>query len=230
MRILVINPNSNQAVTDGMAEALKPLEVGGGPEIECVTLAEGPFGIESQADVESVTLPLKRLVSERDDADAYVIACYSDPGLHVCRETTDKPVFGIQECGVLTALSLGDRFGVIALGHSSIKRHLRYIRQMGVMERLANERAAGLSVAQSASGEGTFDRLRDVGRELRDLDGADSIILGCAGMANHRAALADHLELPVIDPVQAATSMAIGTVLLRGRSTRRRSTRRRSTP
>ncbi len=215
MRILVINPNSNQAVTDGMAEALKPLEIQGGPEIVCVTLAEGPFGIESQEDVESVTLPLKKLVSQSVDADAYVIACYSDPGLHVCREATDKPVFGIQECGVLTALSLGDRFGVIALSRTSIKRHLRYVRQMGVMARLANERAAGISVEQSASGAGTFDRLCEAGRELRDLDGADSIILGCAGMATHRAALADHLGIPVTDPVQAATSMAIGTVLLR---------------
>lgn len=215
MRILVINPNSNQAVTDGMADALKPLQINGGPEIECVTLAEGPFGIESQADVESVTLPLKKLVSESNDADAFVIACYSDPGLHVCREATDKPVFGIQECGVLTALSQGGQFGVIALSSTSIKRHLRYIRQMGVMERLAKERAADLSVEESASGQGTFDRLCEVGRELRDLDGAETIILGCAGMAIHRAALADHLGIPVTDPVQAATSMAIGTVLLR---------------
>jgi len=219
MRVLVINPNSNQAVTDGMADALRPLEIDGGPEIQCVTLKEGPFGVETQADVESVTLPLKNLVSERDDADAYVIACYSDPGLHVCREATDKPVFGIQECGVLTALSLGGQFGVIALSSKSIKRHLRYIRQMGVMARLAKERAADLSVADSASGAGTFDRLCEVGRDLRDLDGADSIVLGCAGMAVHRAALADHLGIPVTDPVQAATSMAIGAVLLRGQST-----------
>ena len=197
MRILVINPNSNQAVTDGMADALKPLQINGGPEIECVTL------------------PLKKLVSENTDADAYVIACYSDPGLHVCREATDKPVFGIQECGVLTALSQGGQFGVIALSSTSIKRHLRYIRQMGVMERLAKERAADLSVEESASGRGTFDRLCEVGRELRDLDGAETIILGCAGMAIHRAVLADHLGIPVTDPVQAATSMAIGAVLLR---------------
>jgi len=218
LRVLVINPNSNRAVTDAMADALKPLQIAGGPEIDCVTLAEGPFGVETQADVESVTLPLKKLVSERDDADAYVIACYSDPGLHVCREATEKPVFGIQECGVLTALSLGDRFGVIALGSASIKRHLRYIRQMGVVERLANERATNLSVADSASGAGTFDRLCDVGRDLRDLDGADTIILGCAGMAKHRAALADRLGIPVTDPVQAATAMAIGAVLLHRQS------------
>ena len=215
MRILVINPNSNQAVTDGMAEALLPLMIKGGPDIECVTLNEGPFGIESQADIDAVTLPLRQLVVERGDADAYVIACYSDPGLHTCREASDKPVFGIQECGVLSALSQGDRFGVIALSNNSIKRHLRYLRQMGVMERLANERPANLSVEESNAGAGTFDRLCQVGAELRDLDGAETIILGCAGMAAHRIPLATHLGIPVIDPVQAATAMAMTAVLLR---------------
>lgn len=213
--ILVINPNSNQAVTDGMARALAPLDVAGGPEIRCATLAEGPFGVESQADVEAVTLPLRGLVSQSSESEAFVIACYSDPGLQVCREATDKPVFGIQECGVLTALAQGDRFGVIAIQDRSIRRHLRYLRQLGVAERLARERAANLSVEDSAAGEGTFQRLCEVGGELRDLDGADTIILGCAGMAAHRSGLEKHLGIPVIDPTQAAVAMAIGAVLLR---------------
>lgn len=216
MTILVINPNSNQAVTDGMVDALKALEISGGPKIECLTLAEGPFGVESQADIEAVTLPLRKLVTERDDAKAYVIACYSDPGLQVCREATPKPVFGIQECGVLTALAQGDRFGVIAIADASIKRHLRYLRQMGVVDRLARERAANLTVHESATGSDTFARLCEVGTELRDLDGAETIILGCAGMAAHRIPLTEYLGIPVIDPVQAATSMAMGAVLLKG--------------
>jgi Asp/Glu/hydantoin racemase len=200
-----------------MIEALKPLMVDGGPVIECITLEEGPFGIESQADVESVALPLMRMVKNRDDVDAFVIACYSDPGLHVCREVTKKPVFGIQECGVLTAMSQGDRFGVIAIADVSIKRHLRYLRQMGVMNRLANERALNISVHESAIGLQTFERLCEVGAELRDIDGAEVVILGCAGMAKHRSSLSDFLGIPVIDPVLAATSMAIGAVLLHSR-------------
>ncbi len=214
MLIAAINPNSNQAVTDGMVNALKPFATPGAPSVECITLEAGPFGIESQADVDFVAMPLRDLVKKRTDADAFVIACYSDPGLHVCREATDKPVFGIQECGVLTALSQGDRFGVIAIADLSIKRHLRYLRQMGVTERLANERAVNLSVHESATGSRTFERLCEVGTDLRDKDGAETIVLGCAGMAGHRAPLAKFLGIPVIDPVQAAVSMAIGAVLL----------------
>ncbi len=211
-QILVINPNSNRAVTDGIDKALQPYRRPGGPAIECITLDDGPFGVESQADIESVVMPLRDLVGRRDDADSFVIACYSDPGLQACREVTGKPVFGIQECGVLTAMARGDRFGVIAILESSIKRHLRYMRQMGVSARLAGERAVGMTVAESASGGETVDRLAEVGAKLRDIDGADAVILGCAGMAVHRASLEQRLRVPVIDPVQAAVAIASGTV------------------
>ena len=212
--ILVINPNSDESVTEGMIRELKGFHFSEGPRIECVSLSDGPFGIESQADIEAVTLPLRKMVSESSNVDAFVIACYSDPGLHVCREASEKPVFGIQECGVLTAMSLGDRFGVIALQERSIRRHLRYLRQMGVMERLAGERAASLSVRESVSGKGTFEKLLKAAKQLRDSDQADTIILGCAGMAAHRAKLELIIGIPVIAPVQAAVSMAMHSLLI----------------
>jgi len=212
-RILVINPNSNPEVREGFSQALAPLRLAGGPEIECVTLAEGPFGVETQAHVEQVTLPLRGLILARPDAGAYVIACYSDPGLQLCREATTKPVFGIQESGMLAALSRGDRVGVIALGPASVARHLRYLRQLGLTERLAGERPLNLSVAESERPE-AFDRLAEVGRELRDIDGADVLVLGCAGMARHRQRLEAALGLPVVDPTQAATADALAAVLL----------------
>src|SRR5205085_3549628 len=122
------NPNSNEGVTRAIDDAIEPLRFAGGPEIVCSTVPEGPFGIETQADVECVTMPLRRLVEADNSADAFVIACFSDPGLHLCREATPRPVFGIAECGVLTALARADRFGVIAIRQRSIARHLRYLR------------------------------------------------------------------------------------------------------
>lgn len=211
-RITVINPNSNQVVTAGLAEALKPLMFADGPEIVCHTLAEGPYGIESQADADSVTMPLRRLVEGDNASSAFIIACYSDPGLHVCREATTRPVLGIAECGVLTALTRADNFGVIAIAQRSIRRHLRYLRQMGMIDRLAAERPLEMSVAETASGEGTLAKMIAVGRMLKEEDGAGVIVMGCAGMARHRKGLEDALGIPVIDPTQAAVSMALGAV------------------
>lgn len=210
--ILVVNPNSNPAVTQGFDEALTPLRLPGGPQILCETLAEGPFGVQTQADVESVALPLARVVAQRHEVDAFVIACYSDPGLFVCREATQKPVLGIAECGLLSAMARGQRFGVIAIARRSIPRHIRYMRQMGILDRLAAERALEMSVAEAASGTETLARMIATGKELRDLDGADVIVMGCAGMARHRRGVEDALGIPVIDPVQAAVTMAMGIV------------------
>jgi allantoin racemase len=215
-RILVVNPNSNEVVTKGLADALEPIAFEDGPEIDCVTLKEGPYGIETQEHVESVTLPLRRLVAGSNEVDAFVIACYSDPGLHACREATSRPVFGINECGVLTALARADRFGVIAIGQRSIRRHLRYMRQMGLLTRFAGERPLNMSVAETAAGEKTLDRMIEVGKELRDEDGADVIVMGCAGMARHRQPLEAALGVPVVDPTQAAVAMAIGAVQFAG--------------
>ena len=162
--ILVVNPNSNEIVTNGLADALAPVQFADGPQIECRTLQEGPYGIETQEHVESVTLPLRQLVTDSNDIDAFVIACYSDPGLHVCREATSRPVFGINECGVLTALASGERFGVIAIAQRSIRRHIRYMRQMGLLDRLAGERPLNMSVAETASGNDTLERMVAIGQ------------------------------------------------------------------
>ena len=212
-KILVINPNSNEAVTRGIEDALSPIQFDGGPEIECATLREGPLGIETQADCDSVVMPLQRMVASNNTADAFVIACYSDPGLQACREATERPVFGIAESGVLTALSRGDRFGVIAIKGRSIPRHLRYLRSMATAERLAGERPLEMSVAETASGDGTLARMIEVGRALRDIERADVIVMGCAGMARHRKPLEEALGIPVIDPTQAAVTLALGAIL-----------------
>lgn len=210
--IVVINPNSNQAVTDGLKDALAAFTLTGGPKIECLTLEEGPFGIESQLDSDSVVLPLAKLMQARPDAGAFVIACYSDPGLDTCRSVVPQPVFGIQESGVLTAMARADRFGVIAIADGSIPRHRRTMARMQVLDRLACEIALNMSVDESARGAGTFDRLVDVGTTLKQ-QGAGVVILGCAGMARHRAPLEAALGIPVIDPTQSAVAMALGALL-----------------
>jgi Asp/Glu/hydantoin racemase len=210
--ILVINPNSNTAVTAAIDAAVNPFRFADGPEIACTTLEEGPRGVETQKDADSVTMPLRRIVEGVTGVDAFVIACYSDPGLHVCREGTSSPVFGIGECAIATALTRGERFGVIAIGARSIARHLRSLRQTGTIDRLAGERSLDMSVAETASGDRTLERMIEVGRMLVQQDGADVVVMGCAGMARHRAALQQALGIPVIDPIQAAFIWVLGPV------------------
>ena len=212
--IIVINPNSNEHVTSSMDTALEPLRLANGPIIKSVTNLDGPPGIESQQDADSAALQVINIIKRNNSADAFVIACFSDPGIYAAREVTNKPVFGIAESGILTALSLGSSFGILAILDTSVTRHVRYIRSLGLEKRLAGDLSIGLGAAELSNEKQTFHRLHEVGRKLRDNSGASVLILGCAGMARYRLSLQESLAMPVVDPSQAAVSMAVSAVLL----------------
>lgn len=211
--LVVINPNSSETVTKGIDAAVDPLRSFGIP-IRCLTLAEGPPGIESQLQADLTIAPMLKLAAAQNDAAGYVIACFGDPGLHALRDQTPLPVVGIQEASVMTALSLGQRFGVIAILPTSIPRHLRAFGAMGALDRMAGDRALGLGVADLGNEAKSLDAMIATGNRLRDEDGADVLIMGCAGMAHYREPLEEATGLPIVEPTQAATSMALGQIRL----------------
>jgi Asp/Glu/hydantoin racemase len=214
VRITVINPNSSDTVTQSIDKALDPLRWTGGPVIDCLTLSEGPPGIETQCHVDGVISPLSDLIRAEDaTTSAFVIACFSDPGLHSAREITSSAVFGIAESAYSMALNLGEKFGVIAILSGSVIRQQRYIRQMGLSQRYAASIALNTGVS-GLEGDSAGDQLVEAGRVLIDTHGADVLILGCAGMARFRERVATELNVPVIDPCQAATIQAVASVLL----------------
>ena len=216
--IVVLNPNSTVSVTDGISEALEPLRTAGGPRIECDTLREGPPGVESDEHVASVVAPVCAYFRQRQSrAGAFVIACFSDPGLDAAREAVSVPVFGMAESGYVTALTRGERFGVISILEQAIPRHRRYLERLGLERRLAGDLPIGLGVTELGDEARALERTREVGASLRDEHGADVLLLGCAGMAPLRAPLELALGVPVIEPVQAAVTLALGAVLSAGR-------------
>ena len=213
--IVIINPNSTTAVTAKMDAAVERLRIPHGPALECVTLENGPAGIETDEQVASVVTPICDLIRARqDEASAFVIGCFSDPGLREARGISKKPVFGIAESAMLTATSKGSRFGVVSILKQSIPRHASQIRELGFDSRCAGDRAIGLGVTELLDPVLAFDRMRLVAELLRDEDGADVLILGCSGMASNRDQLEEAVDLPVIEPTQAAAIFALGTILL----------------
>ena len=214
--LIIINPNFSATVTAGIDAAVDPLRAFGIP-VQCETLAEGPAGIESQRQADLTIAPMLAMAARLEaDALGYVIACFGDPGLHALRDQTALPVLGIQESAVMTALTLGQRFGIIAIMPISIPRHVRALGAMGVLDRCAGDRALGLTVADLSDADKSLDAMIATGLKLRD-DGANVLIMGCAGMAHYRDTLEAETGLPVVEPCQAATTMALGQIAL-GRS------------
>lgn len=215
MTIFIVNPNSSRVVTDGIDRAMEPLRAASPVAIAAIQLDEGPKGIETQAHVDGVVTPLlARAAALEGEASAFVIACFSDPGLAALREQSRHPVLGIAESAILTAMTMGQRFGILSILSKSVPRHMRMLGAMGVMDRCAADLPLELGVADLTDRNRTFARLRDVGTQLRDAHGAEVLILGCAGMTSYRADLSQALGRPVVEPCEAAAAMAIGRVAL----------------
>ncbi|WP_270938928.1 aspartate/glutamate racemase family protein, partial [Falsiroseomonas oryzae] len=186
-RILVVNPNSSASCTAGIDAALAGFRAPGLPRLEVVQLAGGPPAVVTWRDWFGVAEPLCRLV-EAEPAAAYVIACVSDPGVDAVRTVTRAPVFGPLRAAVAAALARADRFGLIAFADPSLPRQRRALAAMGVEARLAAHVPLNLPMETLTDPVAPRAALCDIARGMAAA-GAEAVILGCAGMAGHRAAV-----------------------------------------
>ena len=205
-RILVINPNSSSACGAGIDAAVAPCRVPGGPAIDVLSVPDGPPAVLSWRDWHAAVEPMCRLAG-REAADAVVIACASDPGLEAMRAALPCPVLGVFRCALAAAVARAERFGVVAIVDASIGRHALALRSMGLEARLAGEVALNVSMDALLDGAAARGRLIDAAKRLVR-DGAGAIVLGCTGMAGHRAAVEEAAGVPVIEPCQAGVAMA----------------------
>ncbi|MDF2434604.1 MAG: allantoin racemase [Mucilaginibacter sp.] len=206
----VINPNSSAIVTATIAAAGRAALPHLADSFVFATLVDGPDGIVTQEDADRVAPLVTDYVREHaTSASGFVIACYSDPGLFAASEVTTAPVVGLCQAGLAAAMSFGTRIGVIAVSRAAIPRHMRYYGARGLRGLIAGERAIDLPVAQSGDERAALGRIIEVATALRDRDGADVIVLGCAGMSNLRPQVEAALGVPVIDPVTAAIGVAV---------------------
>ncbi|KFC69931.1 Asp/Glu racemase [Devosia sp. LC5] len=214
--ILVINPNSSPSVTRSMQDCLGIITERSSYDIQCVELPKSPPGIETDEHVGMVIPNIIEKIAE-SDASAYVLSCFSDPGIEQVRASTDKPVVGIAESAYLAALGLGRTFGIVSLGPSSIGRHKRYLDALGLSRRLAGDRSIDMTIPQLMANN-VVETVVRTGMKLRDEDGADVVILGCAGLGSYRAAMEEMLGLPIVDPVQAGVALAVTNLDLKYRT------------
>ena len=176
--------------------------------VTAIELDKSPPGIETDEHVAAVIPNIIEAVGTTV-ADTYILGCFSDPGIATVRRAAPAPVLGIAESAYLSALGLGSTFGIVSLGPSSISRHWRYLAELKLERRLAGDRSIDMTIPQLIANN-VVETVSRAARQLRDEDGADVVILGCAGLGTYRRAIEAELGLPVVDPVQAAVARAIG--------------------
>jgi allantoin racemase len=210
MKILVINPNTSESMTEHLRRELLPLK---SPvtELDCVNPSHGPVSIESAYDEALAIPPTLELVrqAERDGYDAVVIACFSDPGLDAARELVAIPVVGIEEATLHLAAQLGYRFTILTSRRERVPAKTEHVMMRGLESRLASVRPLEMSVLDmDADPVRTKERILDVaGAAVRE-DAAEVIILGCAGLAGYAADVERELGVIVLDPSPVALKAA----------------------
>lgn len=223
MRILAINPNTSQSFTDLVSDVLDRYR-----EPETIVAARnptsGPRSIESIYDeLLSARGTLQLFLSEIDNYDGFILACYSDhPAIYAMRELTDKPVIGIAEASMLMACMVGHKFSVVTTNDAWQPLLWQAVRHYGLENRCASIRTTGLAVLDLDNHEGqdNYNLIRDTAHTTLS-DGAEVICLGCAGMAGLDKKLEEELGVPVIDGVVSALKFMEGLLKYGVRTSKR---------
>jgi len=217
MRILVINPNASVEMSDVVREQLHAV-ARADVLVDVVNPPGAPPAIESALDEAACVPPMLELVkgAARRGYDAIVIACFSDPGLDAAREATDLPVVGIQDAAMHLAAQLGYRFSVLTtLAHRAPVRE-RAALLAGLDRRLASCPALDLPVLETVvDRERVLEKIVRVGRRAIEDDGAEVLILGCAGLGDLASRASAELGVPIIDPNAAALKLCEALVDLK---------------
>jgi allantoin racemase len=215
MRIRVINPNTTVSMTSLIAASARTV-AGPGTLVEAVNPAMGPASIESHYD-EALSVPgLLTEISkgEKEQVDAYVIACFGDPGLDAARELAHGPVVGLAEAAMRAACFLGRGFSVVTTLDRTKGRAWDLADRYGARPFCRGVHACDIPVLELETDPTVTDRVVGLGRQALDHDGSDVIVLGCAGMADLGATVSKRLGVPVVDGVTAAVTFAEALVRL----------------
>lgn len=217
MRIHLINPNTTWSMTEKIGACARAV-ARPATEIVAVSPAMGPASIESHYD-EALAVPglLQEIAKgEAAGADGYVIACFGDPGLKAARELAHGPVIGIAEAAMHLASMLGSHFSVVTTLGRTMGQAWHLAEIYGMQRFCANVRACELPVLElEVPGSNARERITDECRRALAEDGCDTIVLGCAGMADLCEHISGVLGVPVIDGVAAATTLVESLVTLR---------------
>ena len=209
MRILVINPNTTQAMTDEIAKVAETA-AGKGTEVHTVQPEAGPRSIEGNADeVLAGYHTLDLVAGTRGKYDAYVIACYGDPALAACREVSSVPVIGIAEASFHMASLVAYKWSVVTVLPRVKPLLEELVHRNGMEMRCASIRCTPLTVLEIEEDiERTKRMMVDEGRQAIENDGAEAILLGCAGLGPLDKWMQEQLGVPVLDGVACGVKLA----------------------
>jgi allantoin racemase len=210
MKIFVINPNTTKSMTDHIQRELVKIKR---PETELTVVNpdHGPVSIESVYDETLAGPPTLELVrrANQEGYDAIIIACFSDPALDAAKEISEIPVIGIEEATLHVAAMLGHKFSITTVFATRVPTRDLHVRAHGLESRYASSLVMDMPVLEmDANPEAAKARILELSRQAVQEQGAEVVILGCAGLAGYAADVERELGVVVLDPTAVAFKMA----------------------
>lgn len=205
MNILLVNPNLTVSMTDRMATAAR-LVAGPDVNVTAVTSAYGPPSIEGYYDEVFSVPPMQEAVMPlAGSIDGVVLGCFDDTGVDALRTVLDVPVIGICQAAMQAAAILANSFSVVTTLERTVPALEKLALFYGFERRCRKIRAAEVAVLDlEESGSGAIESIeREIECALAE-DGAEAIVLGCAGMVDFSHALSAKYGVPVVEGVTAA--------------------------
>jgi allantoin racemase len=209
MKILVINGNTSDAMTEDIGMVAR-LYARPDTEITAISPRFGPRSIEGHfEEYIAAAAVIEEVARYKDDYDAFILACYSDPGLYACREITEKPVLGIAESSMHLASMLGHKFTIVSVLPRVKPLLENLVRLVGLESKCASIRCTDLTVLEiEADPERAVRELTAEAKKAVAEDGAEVICLGCAGMGPLDKRIQEAVGVPVLDGTVSAVKMA----------------------
>lgn len=217
MRLLLVNPNTTASMTRDI-EANAARVATSGTIVEATNPLEGPSSIENDDDERRCVPPLlaevrRAAAREHDRPDAFVIACFGDPGLEQARALVDVPVLGIAQAAMTAAALSAGSFSVVTSMSATVPRAWELAKAY-TPNQCVGVHACDIPVLTIDADPTTIDPIGALCEQAMVSDHSRAIVLGCAAMAKYASPLTRRLGIPVIDGVVAATLLAESLVRL----------------
>ena len=215
MRILVVNVNTTQSMTDSIAAQARTVAA---PGTEIIELTPR-FGAEScEGNFDSYLAAIgvmDRVLSYPDPFDAVIQAGYGEHGREGLQELLDEPVVDITEAAASTAMFLGHKYSVITTLDRTVPLIEDRLKLAGLDARCASVRASGLGVLELEEdpARAVATIVEQAARAVAE-EKAEVIVLGCGGMAGLDDQIRKRTGVPVVDGVAAAVTIAESLVRL----------------
>jgi allantoin racemase len=215
MRILVVNVNTTESITETIAQQAWSVA---SPGTEIVGLTPY-FGAESvEGNFESYLAAIAvmdRVMAYDQPFDAVIQAGYGEHGREGLQELLNVPVVDITEAAASTAMFLGHAYSVVTTLDRTVPLIEDRLKLAGLYQRCASVRASGMAVLELE--EDPLAAMEAIVRQaelaIRE-DKAEVICLGCGGMAGLDEQIRQRTGVPVVDGVTAAVTIAESLVRL----------------